>query len=154
VPILPEAYDWDEDARRAAWQQARDVALRDPDAAAVLMAHLDATSTSASRAHPSGDPRRAPAAERPASAPSATPFDPMRLFARIARFYGWTHAEIMATPWRTLLGYAREAEIMSSEDRDAAPHTATDTDAPSVPDSLAAGDPDAAALLRRYGLAR
>jgi hypothetical protein len=40
----------------------------------------------------------------------------MRMIARVAKFYGWSDADVRRTPWKTLLAYAREADIMTEED--------------------------------------
>lgn len=41
----------------------------------------------------------------------------MRLFARVAKYYGWSDADVRRTHWPTLIGYAREADLMQEEEQ-------------------------------------
>jgi hypothetical protein len=137
---------WDRDARVAAWEQAQAASERDPDAAAHLLDCLSADPADPSQAPAASrattddgtapdwpDRRNWPdqpdwvaddaADDTPPSPPlmvarsATTPFDPMRLLARVARYYRWSHQDILRTPWRTFLGYLREADIMSQEEK-------------------------------------
>lgn len=127
------AYGWEEEERQTAWRQARDLALHDPDAAALLMAHLEASAGQPQRLPDTGEPgddteeqdgddvlaplRRGAARRRE--------FDPARLVARVALEYKWSDAQVMATPWRRLLMYAREASILHEEEQEAFEHART-----------------------------
>ena len=122
---------WDTDARVGAWEEAQRAGERDPDAAAYLLACLraDARGNGNGDGNGDGDPDAADAdtddeALMPAPVASSAvaggkPFDPMRLLARVAKFYGFSHRELMRMPWRAFLGYAREADIMNQEEQDA-----------------------------------
>lgn len=44
-------------------------------------------------------------------------YDPMRLYARMAKFYGWSHNQIDAMHFVTFFGYVREAQIMLDEEK-------------------------------------
>lgn len=128
--------DWDEDARRNAYTQAEDAAALDPDAADFLLDCLRADPASGSESDASdgdsvngevgiygsdgdddalfGDP--SPSGKR-GGASRPKPFDPMRMLARVARYYRWSHLDIMRLPWRTFLGYVREADVMTQEEK-------------------------------------
>lgn len=41
----------------------------------------------------------------------------MRLFAALARFYGFSHSELMRMPWHVLLGYAGIMAEAQEEER-------------------------------------
>lgn len=44
-------------------------------------------------------------------------YDPMRLYARMAKYYGWSHNQIDAMHFVTFFGYVREAQIMLDEEK-------------------------------------
>lgn len=125
IPISPVAYGWDEEERETAWRQARDLAKHDPDAAAVLMAHLEATAGQPRRVRGERDQDEEDQEDDDVTAPlrrgakRPPQFDPARLIARVAHEYGWTDAAVLATPWRRLLMYAREASILHEEEDEA-----------------------------------
>lgn len=102
---------WDYEARTDAYDQARDLAMRDPDAASYLLAHLDAPADDA----PLPSQRNA--------------YDPMALYARVAKYYGFSHQSIDRLPFSTFFGYLREASIMIE-----AENRANKTQAPPPPD--------------------
>ncbi len=45
------------------------------------------------------------------------PFDPMRLYARMARYYRFSHQEMEQMHFVTFFGYLREAQIMNDEEK-------------------------------------
>lgn len=92
--------DWDEEAIENARRQARDLADSDPDASRQLMAQADAACQSL-------------------YGQASEPYDPMQLYARILRFYngGITDSDLDRMDYRRFLGYVREAEELSEEER-------------------------------------
>ena len=91
--------DWDYESRTAAYDQSRSAAARDPDAAAYLAAHLDM-------------PTEAGQIPAPTNA-----YDPMALYAMLAKYYGWSHRDIDTTHYVTVFGYAREATLQQETEQ-------------------------------------
>ena len=109
---------WDDEAHASAWEQVDAVSDRDSDAALYL--HQVALVQSAASIEPEivDDHSQPSPVDAPASSPRllrlrprADAFDVMRFFEAIAAEYHWSHEQIMGVPWKTLLGYAREAEL-------------------------------------------
>lgn len=47
------------------------------------------------------------------------PYDPMKLYARMAKYYGWSHSEMEQMHFPTFFAYVREAnEMMEDEKRE------------------------------------
>jgi len=101
-----QSLEWDTDARDEAWEESRRLAERDPEAAALLVAHLHAATA------PAPDPD----ALDQTPVPTSEPFDPMVMFAELAAFYHWTDASMRQMPWKRLLAYYREAVRMKERD--------------------------------------
>ena len=45
------------------------------------------------------------------------PYDPMKLYARMSKYYGWSHREMDNMHFPTFFGYVREAQIISDEEK-------------------------------------
>jgi hypothetical protein len=96
---------WDTESRADAYDQARDLALRDPDAASYLLAHLDSPDAA------DAPPRRSQAA-----------YDPMALYARVMRFYkgAVSFTDCQNMHYITFFGLVREASLIAEEENRAA----------------------------------
>lgn len=92
---------WDEDACYEAERQARELETYDPDAAADMRAMI-----AAARHKLTGY-----------GSPAREPYDPMRLYARMAKYYGWSHSEMEQMHFATFFAYAREANEMIEEEK-------------------------------------
>lgn len=101
--------DWDEEARTTAWYQAQELAHRDPDAAAYLMAHLEATASSTEAAQPRREH-----------------YDPPRLYARIAKYLGFSHRDMDDMHFVTFFSYVREATLIAEEEANASRSSSPD----------------------------
>lgn len=102
----PQAFapiTWDEEAQKAAWQAARENAGRDPEAAALLMQHLNAT------------PAQGIDPSQRALAPVAHAYNPMQIYARLVRFYRFSHTDLQRMDYRAFFGYVREMQLMIDE---------------------------------------
>jgi len=97
---------WDADARDTAWQEAQRLAGRDPEAAALLVAHLRVAA----------EPESAPDDLTATPLPASEPFDPMAMFAELAAYYHWSDESMRRMPWKRLLAYYREAVRMHERD--------------------------------------
>lgn len=107
---------WDYEARSAAYDQSRAMAARDPDAAAYLMAHLDVT-----------------AADAPSITSAHEPYDPMMLYARMAKYYRFSDSDLDNMAYPRFFGYLRCAVLMSEEEQRAIDRQ-TNAPPPAVPD--------------------
>lgn len=99
-----QACDWDEEAIAVAIESAQALMDFDPDGARQLLA-------------------QAQAAERKRGKPSRIgikePYDPMKLYARMKKYYGMSHAEMNEMHYATFFGYVREAQVMQEEEEQA-----------------------------------
>lgn len=104
------AVDRDEEAREAAWQQARALSRRDPEAAAALMAQLEAEAQGAR----AGDAPLPDVDEAPVRR-----YDALRFRARLLKYYrgALTWSELGRLHYLTAFALAREAAIMSEEEQ-------------------------------------
>lgn len=102
--LVDSACRWDSDEIAEAITTAQRIEEADPQAARQLRAQAQAA-----RKHLTGGMRE--------------PYDPMRLYARVLRFYNGaiTDERLEAMDYRRFLGYVREADILSREERDAYP---------------------------------
>lgn len=51
--------------------------------------------------------------------PGLEPFDVARFFESLSAEYGWLPSQIMEQPWKTLLSYAREADLRKQREQKA-----------------------------------
>lgn len=93
--------DWDEDAIAEAEYRAKALAAFDPDAAARLRGMAAAA--------------KAKLTGRPVGA--REPYDPMRVYSRAAKFYGWSHREMEWMHFVTFFAYLREASEINDEEQ-------------------------------------
>lgn len=105
--------EWDHEARTDAYDQAHELALRDPDAASYLLAHLDAP------------------ADTPPPPREHGVYDPIAIYARVMRFYkgSVTFTDIEHMHYPTFFALLREATLMAEEE-----HRANKTPPPPTPD--------------------
>lgn len=118
----PSAPLWDREQLASARASADEMMEYDPDGAVMLYAEIDRQEAEAAR-------RAAQAAgeveEDDTVTPlpigrtqGRTPYDPMRLFARLAHFYpGFTHTAMRQMDKRAFFGYVREMWVMQEEER-------------------------------------
>lgn len=99
-----DAPDWDEEAIEEAEYRARAIEPFDQDAAIEMRAKA-----AAARAKLTGQPLVA--------APLKEPYDPMRIYARMAKYYGWTHEAMERMHFVTFFAYVREASVMNDEEK-------------------------------------
>jgi hypothetical protein len=107
--------DWDEDAIDVAREQADTLAPYDPVAAASLRRKAAAAERQLlrTRQHDATDGGASGAA---LTSTGHTPFDPMRLFARLAHYYpSFSDEAMLRMPWKRLIAYAREMDIAERE---------------------------------------
>ncbi|GAC1471399.1 MAG: hypothetical protein PVSMB5_20010 [Ktedonobacteraceae bacterium] len=95
--------DWDIEACEEAEAQAREVEEDDPDAAADMRAMAQAA-------------RRKLGIIGGAKA-GRDPYDPMKLYARMAKYYGWSHESMEHMHFPTFFAYLREANEMIEEEK-------------------------------------
>ena len=93
--------DWDEEACDEAERQARELEAYDLDAASDMRALA-----SAARSRLVGRPIQA-----------NEPYDPMKIYARMAKYYGWSHDQMERMHFVTFFAYVREASEMIEEER-------------------------------------
>jgi hypothetical protein len=96
------ACDWDEDAIAVAIESAQSMMDFDPDGARQLLAQAQAAERKR------GKTTRLSGRE---------PYDPMKLYARMKKYYGMSHAEMDSLHFATFFGYVREAQIMIDEEK-------------------------------------
>jgi hypothetical protein len=101
IPV-DQACDWDEDAIAVAIESAQSMMEFDPDGARQLLAQAQAAERKR------GKTTRLSGRE---------PYDPMRLYARMKKYYGMSHAEMDSMHFATFFGYVREAQIMIDEEK-------------------------------------
>jgi hypothetical protein len=46
-------------------------------------------------------------------------YDPIKLYARLAKYYGWSHKDIDLLHYATFFGYVRETQDLIDEEKDA-----------------------------------
>jgi hypothetical protein len=98
-----DAPDWDEEAIEEAEYRARAIEPFDPDAASDMRA-MAATA-------------RAKLTGQPIASTMREPYDPMRIYARMSKYYGWSHQDMEQMHFVTFFGYVREANEMSEEEK-------------------------------------
>lgn len=121
-PYTVTAPDWDEEAIETARDQAAMLLDMDPnDPTAMLLLEKARLAEMALRGETLASPSVARAAPRQAFPAAFKPpesvFDPMQLFAQLAKYYHWSDRDIRETPWKRLLGYKREAERMIEQEQ-------------------------------------
>lgn len=97
--VVDSACRWDDDEIAEAILTAQRIEEADPQAARQLRAQAQAA-----RQHTQGRTRE--------------PYDPMRLYARVLRFYqgSITDERLETMDYRRFLGYVREADILSQDE--------------------------------------
>lgn len=95
--------DWDIDACEEAEAQARELEEYDPDAAADMRAMAAAARRKLDR----GEDHRA----------GRESYDPMKIYARMAKYYGWSHESMEQMHFPTFFAYVREASAMIEEEK-------------------------------------
>lgn len=103
---LAVAETWDREAREAAWHSARDLAERDPDAALVLLAHLERTAPAATPDIPTPTPAPAP----------RSVYNPTRLYAIVIRARGWSWRDCNDCHFPFFFGLLRELTLLDEEE--------------------------------------
>jgi hypothetical protein len=93
--------DWDEDACYEAEQQARELEVHDLDAASDMRAMVQAA-------------RRKLGLQ---SHQAREPYDPSKLKARMAKYYGWSYSEIDQMHFVEFFAAVREANVMIEEEK-------------------------------------
>lgn len=112
--VAPLPLEWDREARDTAWQQYRMLAADDPEAAAVLRAHLEAQAP-----HAGAKPAQAPSPESLESHPErlgASVYNPTRLYAQVIRACGWTWRDCDETHFPAFFGLVRELTLLAEAD--------------------------------------
>lgn len=94
--------DWDEEAVEQAVETAHALMDADPDGARQLLAQAQAAQR---RLRP--DVKLA----------LKTPFDPMALYAQVAKYYRFSHQEMEQLHFPTFFGYVREAQLQIEAER-------------------------------------
>lgn len=115
---------WDEEAHQEAWYEVDTLVERDSDAALYLQQIALYQQERGEESDDDEDDNEDDVEESDVDDNDAQliallrrqrvrgePFDVMRFFDALAAEYNWTDAQIRATPWRSLLGYARESEL-------------------------------------------
>lgn len=100
--MIDEQCDWDEDAIEEALRTANDIEDADPETAHRLRAQAEAAAR-----------RR----DVPIATVGKEPYDPMKVYARVAKYYGWSHEAIDMMHFVTLFGYVREMHKMNEDEK-------------------------------------
>ncbi len=103
---IDESCEWDEEAIEQAYEQARTLDTCDPAAAKQLRA----------QAHYAQQRKRGQVSSDETMLLGKT-YDPMRLYARMAKYYGFSHRTMDTMHIPTFFGYVREASIMIDEEQ-------------------------------------
>lgn len=101
---IDESCEWDEEAIDLAYQRAQALDGVDEDAARQLRAQADwaRQRLRQDQALPQGVPNA---------------YDPMALFAKMAKYYRFSHSEMNAMHFPTFFGYVRECAIMQEKEQ-------------------------------------
>lgn len=94
--------DWDEDAIAVAIESAQSMMEFDPEGARQLLAQAQAAEKKLGK---------------PVQVGMREPYDPMKLYARMKKYYGMSHAEMDSMHYATFFGYVREAQVMIDEEK-------------------------------------
>lgn len=98
-----QAPEWDEEAIEEAEYQARALESFDPDAASDLRAMAASA-------------RRKLTGQVP-GASTREPYDPMKIYARMAKYYGWSFEQMQNMHFITFFAFVREASEMNEEEK-------------------------------------
>jgi hypothetical protein len=99
--------------REHAYNRAMELAERDPEAAAFLLAQLEEAAPASVPSSPSSQPTVRYVRS------DLDPFDPMRLYAQLCKYYGWGDEQVRAMPLKRLLAYFREMVIQQEKEDEA-----------------------------------
>lgn len=103
---IDESCQWDEEAIDLAFQRAQALDGVDEDAARQLRAQANWAQQRLKQAQMASTPRGVPNA-----------YDPMAIFAKMAKFYRFSHSEMNAMHFPTFFGYIREMALMQEKEQ-------------------------------------